>query len=1392
MSVISNLLGMYMWSSSGARGMARAESYRIQQNCYKNEMLTGDGSRFTDSTSLGALLLADIVRLGLQSTRRIVALRSLPRPAVVLGVVVAFLIAASLSTLTVAAQTNNAATGQPTISGVLEVGETLNANTHGIADADGLSSVTYSYQWIRVDGSNESDIAQATSSTYTTVGNDIGNSLKVKVTFDDDAGNSEELVSDPTAMVVAFISFEIDEYEVREGESVTVALVASGAPASSVSIPLDLLHDYGDQSYFNINPTIANSLPHFGNGKTRAEFEISAIDDDFYLADKGNFGFFVLKDDFKRPPTSSLPKGFLLRDGENKDVKVIIAYVDIVEDELDPDANDPATGQPNIAGTAQVGEILTAEIGTIADAQEVPSESTFEYQWILVDGSVETEITGATSQTYTVASSDEGKSLKVQVSFSDVVGYEETATSNATMLVLPEIPGAPQNLTARTGDTKVRLSWDAPISGGAPSGYEYRSSSDDKTTWTDWTDTGTDVTTTVFNVTGLVNGTGYVFQIRAINSGGVGPESNEATATPAVPNAPGAPQNLTATPEDQEVKLEWDAPNSGGPADSYQYRQSEDDGSTWSEWEQITGSDEYTTEHTVEGLTNDQAYLFQVRAVNTGGDGASSDSVESTPFLPNPPGPPLNLTATAGDTKVTLEWDAPTSGGEPESYEYRHKKTGEPDYSEWMPIVGSDNTTTSYVVTGLENNVMYTFELRAVNRGGQGSGSSEFPSATPLPPIPGKPVGLTAAAGDTQVTLNWTSPTDGGPVDGYAYRQSEDEGNTWGPWHNMTASDANTTDFAVTGLTNGKTYTFEIIAHNDGGDSDLSDQASARPVPPLPNAPSNLTATAGEAEVVLNWEAPSTGGPIDGYQYRQSTDGGSTWSNWTGATNGDTSFTATPLSFEQQYTFEVRSANLAGESDASNQATATPLKPILRVEIDDASDATSTIHNGSRTQPTVVINFSETVAAFDQNTPSIEITNGYLITAYENTDTTETNDWVLRILPLRDKDVSIEFVVDESCDDGGICTSDGDTLLGVPQSPYVIAFDAKPEIIGGWITGVPSKGFAYDEGDRLTGRIRFSTEVFVADGSPTLDIWIGDQLRTAHWYGGNGTRELQFRYAMRYTDTQTLDKSVTVAQNGLSLAGSTIRSAQGSDADLSFKLAPYVTGVTVLQEESGDGVWTHDANETISVTVDFSETVTVDETHGTPTIDLWIDGREHQVSYASGSGNETLTFEHEVTSTDGGFANGTVNVASIASESLSLNGATIVDASGNHADLLHGGYGSVWRLAPRFGLVSFISYVTHDETVGEAEIVINLDEPNANHVTINYQTEDGTATAGEDYEATSGSVTFAPGETSKTIKIKIFDDSTAEIQEQVRLTLTKGYWAILNGTAIAIFINDDD
>ena len=110
---------------------------------------------------------------------------------------------ASDSDDTTTASTNTLATGAPTITGTAQVGETLTASTTGIADADGLTSVSYTYQWIRVDGTDEADIASANSSTYTLGGADLGTTLKVKVTFDDDASHTETLTSAATAAVSA-------------------------------------------------------------------------------------------------------------------------------------------------------------------------------------------------------------------------------------------------------------------------------------------------------------------------------------------------------------------------------------------------------------------------------------------------------------------------------------------------------------------------------------------------------------------------------------------------------------------------------------------------------------------------------------------------------------------------------------------------------------------------------------------------------------------------------------------------------------------------------------------------------------------------------------------------------------------------------------------------------------------------------------------------------------------------------------------------------------------------------------------------------------------------------------------------------------------------------------
>ena len=128
--------------------------------------------------------------------------------------------------------------------------------------------------------------------------------------------------------------------------------------------------------------------------------------------------------------------------------------------------DDQATGKPGITGTAQVGQALTATVGTIADLDGLPdplfSAALTTIQWIQVDGATETDISGATSETYTLATADEGKKIKVKVWFEDDDGTAEgpltsdayPASGTVTAPVTNTAPTAANN-TVTTGEDRA-------------------------------------------------------------------------------------------------------------------------------------------------------------------------------------------------------------------------------------------------------------------------------------------------------------------------------------------------------------------------------------------------------------------------------------------------------------------------------------------------------------------------------------------------------------------------------------------------------------------------------------------------------------------------------------------------------------------------------------------------------------------------------------------------------------------------------------------------------------------------------------------------------------------------------------------------------------------------
>ena len=315
------------------------------------------------------------------------------------------------------------------------MGETLTADTSAISDDDGLSNATFSYQWVRNDGSGDTDIAGATGVTYTLVDADEGKTFRVRVSFTDDAVNEETLTSAATAAVDAAptpLTASIHHApESHDGQnSFTFELRFSEEPDPDFSYKT-----LRDHAFTVTGGAVTNARRLAPPGNVRWEITVEPSSD---------VDVFVVR---PKRPTVETTGAVCTEDGMMLSTAVVLSVAGPVEEEEQtPPENTPATGAPAISGTAQVGETLTADTSGISDADGL-SSATFRYQWVRNDGSADADIAGATGATYTLVDSDEGKTIRVRVSFTDDAVNEETLTSAATAKVAarPNSPstGAP-------------------------------------------------------------------------------------------------------------------------------------------------------------------------------------------------------------------------------------------------------------------------------------------------------------------------------------------------------------------------------------------------------------------------------------------------------------------------------------------------------------------------------------------------------------------------------------------------------------------------------------------------------------------------------------------------------------------------------------------------------------------------------------------------------------------------------------------------------------------------------------------------------------------------------------------------------------------------------------
>ena len=262
------------------------------------------------------------------------------------------------------------------------------------------------------------------------------------------------------------------------------------------------------------------------------------------------------------------------------------------------------------------------------------------------------------------------------------------------------------------------------------------------------------------------------------------------------------------------------------------------------------------------------------------------------------PNAPSNVSALAGNTQATVSWKAALLGGNPSSFTATASPGG-------RTCTTADGATLSCTVTGLTNGTSYTFTVLATNNAGSSSSSSASAAVTPAT-VPGAPASVTATPSDSGATVSWNAPASNGGAAITGYTATASPGGA-------TCSTTGALTCDVTGLTNGTSYTFTVLATNRAGDSTASTPSSSVIPSTLPGGPTNVQLTAGVGQVEVSWSAPSDdgGSPITGYTVTASP-GGATCST-TGALN----CTVTGLTNGQRYSFTVVATNAAGSRAAA-------------------------------------------------------------------------------------------------------------------------------------------------------------------------------------------------------------------------------------------------------------------------------------------------------------------------------------------------------------------------------------------------------------------------------------------------------------------------------------------
>ncbi len=732
------------------------------------------------------------------------------------------------------------------ITGTIRVGQTLTADTSKIVDADGLTSPNYRYQWVRVDGSTETDLGTASTHVVTTT--DQGKKLKVEVTLTDDDSNTATLEAETgTVLGAVGVTLAVNPDEIgEEAPPTTVTVTATlndgtRVAATTVTVSVDSGTaiegtDFGDVEIFEI--TIPeNTLSQTGT------FNMSPIQDELNEPEEsvsitgatGELGLLVMGAEISVTDDDSLPMVTLTLTPASISESDDVGTTDVAENKttvtalLDRASSMDTTVTvsmepmpPALSGDGRMSSntLLTIEAGLmqsigVVTLEAVNNDVDEADKRMMVTGVAVNEL-GVTGP--------ENVMLEIRNDDAPLVAEKATEAPLPPPVTekVPKAPLAPPPpmVTATPGSqNSIDVSWSAPPNTGRPDiqhyNLQYRQGESGN-----WIAGPQDVNGMTATIVGLVPATVYQVRVRAVNADGDGAWSQPGTGcTAKAPLAPPPPM-VTATPGSQNsIDVSWSAPPNTGRPDiqhyNLQYRQGES--GNW-----IAGPQDVNgMTATIAGLVPATVYQVRVRAVNADGDGAwSQPGTGCTAKVPLAPPPPM-VTATPGSqNSIDVSWSAPPNTGRPDiqHYDLQYRQGAGGNWTDGPQDVNGMTAT----IVGLVPATVYQVRVRAVNADGDGAWSQPGTGCTAKAPLAPPPPMVTATPGSRKsLDVSWTAPPNTGRPDiqHYDLQYRQGEGGSWtdGP------QDVNGMTATIAGLVPYTAYQVRVRAVNADGNGAWSE-----------------------------------------------------------------------------------------------------------------------------------------------------------------------------------------------------------------------------------------------------------------------------------------------------------------------------------------------------------------------------------------------------------------------------------------------------------------------------------------------------------------------------------------------------------------------------------------